>query len=236
MKFRYILTIACFSITISSTSVAEQTQVLAPGWGKLEYELPQPGTYSLPVINTAAGGKVVKTDGVSADLSDFFHEKITILSFIYTSCDDVNGCPLSIFVLHQLQDRLKEFPHIAHNLRLISFSFDVENDTAEVLHEYEKEHHGNDDSDGHQHHANAEWIFLVAESNQALQPILKSYSQFVIPEINEKSEDTGKFSHLLRVFLIDKKGRVRNVYSPSFLHPDILFADVKSLLLMDAKS
>ncbi len=39
------------------------------------------------------------------------------------------------------------------------------------------------------------------------------------------------FSHLLRVYLIDPYKRVRNIYSASFLHPDLLVADLRTLLL-----
>ncbi len=236
MKFKQILTILffCSAMLCARTMAGEATgeaPVLAPGWGQLSYVLPQPGTYDLPVIRVAAGGKVLKSDGGGADLGDFLRGKITVLSFIYTACDDINGCPLSLFVLHQLQERLKHDPDVADRLRLISFSFDVKNDTPEVLREYEREHHGTHSHSGGRH-ASAEWVFMVAESRQALKPILRSYSLSVIPEFDEQGDDTGKFSHLLRVFLIDKQGRVRNIYSPDFLHPDILLADVKNLLLM----
>ena len=251
---------AAFALALAVASPAAlggETKMLAPGWGQLGYEPPQPGAYELPVIRDAGGGEVFTSDGKLADLGDFLHGKITILSFIYTSCDDINGCPLSIFVLHTLQDRLKkENPEIARNLRLISYSFDIENDTPEVLREYGMEHHGGHDGQeshaghaahrehgGHKDHAghaaasrSAEWLFMVASSKKTLDPVLKAYSQFVIPELDEQNEKTGQLSHLLRVFLIDKQGKVRNIYSPSFLHPEILLADVKNLLLMDAKS
>ena len=217
-------------------------EVLAPGWGKLEYAVPVPGTYALPPVYPAAGGEVLTTGGVTADLDDFFDDRIVVLSFMYTSCDDINGCPLSIFVLHNLQDKLRAQPEIADKVRFISFSFDVEKDTPEVLHRYQQQHGGSHPADHAGHHqaqdagdAGAEWVFLVSASRQALQPVLKSYSQFVIPEIDEGGEDTGKFSHLLRVFLIDERGMVRNIYSPSFLHPDILLADIKNILFFDTE-
>src|SRR5690606_29552915 len=37
-------------------------------------------------------------------------------------------------------------------------------------------------------------------------------------------------SHILRVFLIDGARRIRNVYTVSFLHPETLVADVRTLL------
>ena len=37
-------------------------------------------------------------------------------------------------------------------------------------------------------------------------------------------------SHVLCVYLIDADKRVRNIYSPSYLHPDLLYADIRSVL------
>ena len=223
--------------TVDDKATPNEASVLAPGWGELQYELPQPGSYDLPVIRCAAGGKVLKADGDVADLGDFLHDKITVLSFIYTSCNDINGCPLSVFVLHQLQDRLKHNPEVAEHLRLISYSFDIKHDTPDVLREFEQTHHGEHSASDHAaHRQGAEWLFMVAADEVSLQPVLKAYSQFVIPEVNESDEKTGQFSHLLRVFLIDRQGRIRNIYSPDFLHPDILLTDIKSLLLMGEQS
>ena len=41
----------------------------------------------------------------------------------------------------------------------------------------------------------------------------------------------GILSHILRVFLIDPEGSIRNIYSASFLHADTLINDVKTVLL-----
>jgi len=37
--------------------------------------------------------------------------------------------------------------------------------------------------------------------------------------------------HILRVFLIDRDGRIRNIYSSATLDPRLVLADVKTLLL-----
>jgi cytochrome c peroxidase len=76
-------------------------------------------------------------------------------------------------------------------------------------------------------------VFLTTRSPEALAPILAGYNQVVDPDYNEKGEIVGAFSHMLRVFLIDKQKRIRNIYSVSFLHPDILINDVRTLLLED---
>jgi len=38
-------------------------------------------------------------------------------------------------------------------------------------------------------------------------------------------------SHLLKVFLIDAHGEVREIYTSSFLLPDVLLNDIKTLLM-----
>jgi protein SCO1 len=41
--------------------------------------------------------------------------------------------------------------------------------------------------------------------------------------------------HILRVFLIDREGRIRNIYSSATLDPRLVLADVKTLLLEESK-
>ena len=47
-------------------------------------------------------------------------------------------------------------------------------------------------------------------------------------------DESGAISHILRVMLIDKQRRVRNIYSVSFLHADTVLSDVQTLLLETA--
>jgi cytochrome c peroxidase len=46
-----------------------------------------------------------------------------------------------------------------------------------------------------------------------------------------RNEDGDVASHILRVMLIDRQRRVRNIYSVSFLHADTVLNDVRTLLL-----
>jgi hypothetical protein len=41
----------------------------------------------------------------------------------------------------------------------------------------------------------------------------------------------GPLYHILRVFLIDREGRIRNIYSSATLDPRLILTDVKTLLL-----
>jgi cytochrome c peroxidase len=41
---------------------------------------------------------------------------------------------------------------------------------------------------------------------------------------------TGRYSHVLKVFLLDRDGYIRNIYSAGFLVPDLVVNDIKTVL------
>ena len=196
-------------------------QVLAPGWGILSYEAPAPGSYRLPPIMSAVDGRVLLEDATATNLFDLMEDRLVLLSFVYTGCTDVNGCPLAKAVLHLVRARLKERPELAAATRLISMSFDPANDTPETMRAYRSVPEGD----------NVEWLFLTTRDRTDLQPILDGYGQYTLREYDENGAYTGEFAHLLRVYLIDRDRRVRNIYSTGFLHPDILLNDLETLRL-----
>ena len=195
---------------------------LAPGWGKLSFEAPAAGTYELPAIWPAQDGQVLDEDGKPQSLAALMSGKVTLLSFIFRTCDDVNGCPLSTMVLYTIGSKLEKEPEIASKLRMLTLSFDPRFDTPEVMKEYGESIAGGSGMD---------WHFLTSESEQAIAPILEAYQQTIVADPVESTDQRTKFSHILRVYLIDQKQQVRNIYNLSFLHPDILINDIKTLLM-----
>lgn len=195
--------------------------VLAPGYAPLSFTPPEPGSYALPNMGNAADGDVLDSRGNGARLFDFLGEKPTILSFIFTSCDDVNGCPLATYVMRSLQDALQTDPATADKARLVSFSFDPLFDTPDIIAAYGAQFRDPE----------ADWQFLTTEGAESLDPILRAYDQWVIRDYDENGEYLGTMSHILRVFLIDKDRRIRNIYSTSFLHADTVVNDVRSLII-----
>lgn len=193
---------------------------LAPGYKPLAFKPPEPGTYVLPVLGNAADGRVVDSDNASLTLHDLYGDKTVLLSFIYTTCDDVNGCPLATAVFQKVKNKLKQSRDIAGQIRFLTLSFNPEHDTPEAMRRY---------GQGFQD-AGIEWRFLTTRSEQEIHPILNDYQQSVDREYDDQGQFTGKFSHLLRVFLIDRQKQIRNIYTVSFLHPDTLIADIRTLL------
>ena len=193
----------------------------------MKFDPPTPGTYTLPPIGKAADGNVLTEDGIAKRLSDFYGDKVVILSFIYTKCSDLNGCPLVTAVFYKLKQALKDDPELEDQLRLVSLSFDPEYDTPEVMQFY---------GAGSKDFGSLEWQFLTTASQQELQPIVEGFGQYVNQEYDEEGNLTGNIAHILRVFLIDKNGNKRSQYSAGFLHEDSLISDVKTLLMEEQNS
>jgi len=99
----------------SHAAVAEsEVRVIADGWvAKLPFEVPKPGSYTLSRINNAAGGAVLSVDGEELDLDSLLGDKIVLLTFIYSSCTDLNGCPLATAVFYKVKERFKDDPILA---------------------------------------------------------------------------------------------------------------------------
>ena len=199
---------------------AAKPQVLAPGYSALTFPAPEVGSYRLPSLGHAADGELLDSTGTQATLHTLYADKIIVLSFIYTSCNDVNGCPLATFVLGLVQQRLSADEELNSKVRLVTVSFDPANDSPQVMADY---------GQGFRHGA-VDWRFLTAASEIGLAPILDDYDQSVIRDRNADGQLLGSMSHILRVFLIDRQKNIRNIYSPSFLHPDILLADIRTVL------
>ena len=218
------------ALAVAGSVQAEQPQTLAPGYSDLRYPVPVPGTYKLPAIGQASNGNVLDSDGHATTLDNLMGSannpnKIVLLSFIYATCSDVNGCPLATAVFHKIKNRLEKEPELASQLRLITLSFNPEHDTPQRMKEYGATLQGK----------GVEWHFLTTRSEQELQPILKAYKQNIEKVYDAKGNFTNTFNHSLRVYLIDPHKQVRNIYNTELLHPDTLISDIKTLLLPEAK-
>lgn len=201
-------------------AIADDAKPLAPGYSALPYSLAPPGSYALPVVGTAADGEVLTSANLPKRLHELMGDKVVLLSFIYATCSDVNGCPLATQVLHTIARQLQKQPELASRLRLLTVSFNPLHDTPEMM-----RHYGEGFKTGE-----FDWQFLTTRDEQALQPILDGYQQSVQKIVDEQGRFTGTFSHLLRVYLIDTDKRIRNIYNVDFLHADTVINDVKTLL------
>lgn len=190
-----------------------------------DYDVPVPGSYTLPVLKPAVDGEVLASDGKPTRLHALADGRITILSFIYTRCSDPRACLRASGVLKQLHELTLAEPAVASRLLLLTLSFDPAHDTPEVMRGY--------GSVFHQNTGGADWLFLTTANRDQLAPLLERYGQQV--DAARPGSASGPYQHLLRVYLIDEQKRIRNIYSYGLLDPRLVMTDVRTLLMEAAQ-
>lgn len=204
----------------------------APGLGAHEiqappadFKAPAAGSYRLDRIHRVPEGAVVDVHGKPGGLRDHTRGRTTLLSLMYTQCNDEKGCPLALHTLDVVRKRLAALPQARDRVRLVSLSFDPARDTPAVLRDYA----------GPRARAlpAIPWRFLVPASGRDLQAMLEGFEQDVSRADGEDGTATTELSHVLKVFLIDRRGWVREIYSTSYLVPQVVINDVQTLLMED---
>ena len=192
-----------------------------------DYDAPEPGSYTLPVIKPAGDGALLATNGQPVQLRELTRGRVTVMSFIYTRCAAAKACPYATGVLLQLHRASADDPALAKELRLVSLSFDPANDTPERMAAYGML--------ASQRPTAAPWHFVTTRSQSELQPTLTAYGQ-AVDKKKDPRDPTGPLNHTLRVFLIDQAGNIRNIYSSDTLDPRLVLADVRTIMLESAQS
>ncbi|THD02111.1 hypothetical protein B1810_16690 [Panacagrimonas perspica] len=153
-------------------------------------------------------------------LSSYTHDAVTLLTFIYTYCSDPIGCPLAYATLDGVKQGVLRDAALKGRVRLVSLSFDPTNDTPDAMRIYGGQN-ARDET--------VPWKFLTTYSMWTLKPILDGYGQDVDVLYDGEGKATRARAHMLKMFLIDPRGVVREVYSAAFLHPDVILNDLRTI-------
>lgn len=208
------------ALLLPAAAWSHHVELLPP----LEYEPPAPGTYVLHRIMPAPEGRVLGLDGKTVPLSRYTRGRITLLGFIYTTCTDPDGCPLAYRVFDALQDEIKAAPRLHGKVRFVTLSFDPARDTPDVMRQYAG-------SRVTEKGAGLRWYFLTTRSARELMPLVEGFGQDIVTTVDRSSgKPRRELAHVLKVFLIDPAGDVREIYSSSFLHPRTVLNDIETLL------
>ncbi|MCA1973983.1 MAG: SCO family protein [Caenispirillum sp.] len=190
----------------------------------MDFVPPAAGSYKLERIQRASDGSVLDTAGRRRRLDEFTGGKVTLLAFMYASCADPTGCPYAFTVMHEVKNALERLPQTRGRVRFVSLSFDPVRDTPAALALY-----GGSQADAGQH---VEWTFLTTRSRRQLLPILAGFGQDVGVDIDRASgKPVGTYSHVLKVFLIDRHHAVREIYTVDYLLPAMVLNDILTLLM-----
>lgn len=183
---------------------------------------PAPGSYTLPRLQAAPDGRVRLPDGRAARLHALLRGRSSVLSFMYTYCRDPVGCPLAWRAMDSLRDALLQSPALAQGSQLVSLSFDPTHDTPHAMRLY---------SAGRGGDARVRWHFLTTDSVGALLPLLRGFGQEVSVETDAAGRPARTLNHLLKVFLVDDRIDVREIYSVATLDPAAIVGDLRTLQL-----
>jgi len=189
----------------------------------MDYVPPAAGSYTLNRIQSAPDGLVVSADGRFQPLSRYTHGRVTLLSLIYTYCTEPTGCALAYETEVELKSRIVADEKLHGRVQFVSLSFDPVNDDYRSMQAYGG---SNARADGP-----LPWYFLATRNIKDLKPILEGFDQDIEIEVDQRGSAFRTISHMLKLFLIDRDGMVREIYSTAYLQPEAMLNDIKTLVM-----
>lgn len=197
---------------------AAMPAVLMPALADSIY--PAPGTYVLQRIMRFPDWPVVDSAGNDARLQGVTRNAITLLAFFYAACRDPNGCPVAWSTFEQVYADGGKDAALAGRLRLVFVSLDPELDKPAAMNVLEAPYRGQ---------GGLPWRFFTSRSLTGLSPLLERVGQDVSIEVDASGQRA--VNHMLKVFLIDRDGWVREIYTTAFLKPEVVENDIRTLVM-----
>jgi protein SCO1/2 len=170
----------------------------------------EPAPSRLAVIRPAPDFTLTTQDGKDLSFADL-RGKVLVVGFVFTTCNGT--CPATTHRMSQLAGLLKEQGLFTDDrVRLLSITLDPARDTPEALRGYMKLY----DADP------AHWTFLTG-GRVAVEKVHAAWGMWARPAAN------GQLDHPSRVYLVDGRGRVREIYNLDFFKPAWVLDDVRLL-------
>lgn len=199
------------------------TALVAPSRAGSVAAFPAPGTYVLHRIQSVPETVLLNELGEPVRISRYTRGAVTALAFFYGQCADPAGCPVAWSVFEAARQEASLDPLLATRLRLLFVSLDPQRDTPATMRLFAENEKGRDNE--------APWFFLTGASERELTPFLRAMGQDVAFATDAAGRRTGALDHMLKVFLVDPEGWVREIYSTAFLTPESLLNDARTLAL-----
>ncbi len=165
-------------------------------------------------IERAAPFTLTTQDGGTLRLADL-RGKVLLVSFVFTTCNGT--CPATTHRMGQVLQELKTRGLTrGGRVHLVSITVDPARDPPEVLRGYRRLY----DCDP------VLWTFLTGPPERVLRTV-RAWKMWVRPAAN------GQLDHPSRIFLVDGRGWIREIYNLNFMKADWVADDVA--LLLDEK-
>lgn len=164
----------------------------------------------LAVIRAAPDFALVEASGRKTTLQQQ-RGKVVLVSFIFTTCS--GACPATTHRLARVQHEIARHPELKGKVQFVSITLDPQRDTPEVLRRYRDLYEldpGN-------------WSFVTGPTAD-VKKVIAAWGMWARPAAN------GQLDHPSRVFLVDPRGRVREIYNLDFLRLPWVIEDIRLLL------
>ncbi|HEY7328545.1 MAG TPA: SCO family protein [Gemmataceae bacterium] len=163
----------------------------------------------LAAIRTPADFTLTTQDGKTFHLSSL-RGKVVLVSFVFTTCNGT--CPATTHRMVLAAEAIAK-AGLLGKVHLLSITLDPSRDKPAVLRDYMRLY----DIDA------KHWTFLTGSKEQ-IDKVLSDWGMWVRPAAN------GQLDHPSRVFLLDGRGRLREIYDLQFFRPRWVCEDVQMLL------
>jgi len=163
----------------------------------------------LAVIQPAPDFALTTQAGTPLRLADL-KGKVVLVSFVFATCN--GSCPATTARMCQVQQQLRQHG-LGDKVHLLSITLDPARDTPEALRNYMRLYDA--DPKG--------WSCLtgtLADVNR----VIGEWGMWV------KRIANGQLDHPSRVFLVDPRGQVREIYNLDFFKADWVLDDITQLL------
>jgi protein SCO1/2 len=168
----------------------------------------------LAVIRPAPDFTLTTQDGGTLSVAEL-RGRVLLVSFVFTTCN--GSCPATTHRMGRIQEALARRGLTREGrVRLLSITLDPARDTPAVLRDYARLY----DAD------TASWTFLTGP-RERVDKVISAWGMWARPAAN------GQLDHPSRVFLMDPRGRIREIYNLDFLKPEWVVEDVGLLLRED---
>lgn len=163
----------------------------------------------LPVIRPAPPFALTTQDDKPLTLAEL-RGKVVLVSFVFTTCNGT--CPATTARLRGVAAEL-ERQQLLDKVQLISITLDPQRDTPQALRRYRELY----DIQGEH------WKFLTGPAADVAK-VTSAWGMWAKPARN------GQLDHPSRVFLLDQRGRIREIYSLEFFKTAWILEDVHEIL------
>jgi len=164
----------------------------------------------LAVIKAAPAVKLIDQDEKPRRLEDY-RGKVVLVSFVFTTCSGT--CPATTHRLARVFHDVQKRHGLKEKVEFLSITLDPERDRPEVLKNYRKLYDIESPA----------WNFLTG-SNKQVKDVLSAWGMWARPAAN------GQLDHPSRVFLVDQRGRIREIYNLDFLRLPWVLQDLQELI------